>query len=106
MLFNQVEIVKSRSDVNDLRKADTGIRNNSGLFTLSASYDQMIGSVSNANQSRAKVRDGTIPCPVPSRGTGSGTGRVFSKGFLKKPVIQKIFKNYEKLFLKFSSKHE
>ena len=50
--------------------------------------------------------DGTIPCPVPSRGTGSGTGRVFSKGFLKKPVIQKIFKNYEKLFLKFSSKHE
>ena len=21
------------------------------------------------------VRDGTIPCPVPSRGTGSGTGR-------------------------------
>ena len=44
--------------------------------------------------------------PVPRDGIRDGTGRVFSKGFLKKPVIQKIFKNYEKLFLKFSSKHE
>ena len=48
--------------------------------------------------------DDPVSRPVPRDGIRDGTGRVFSKGFLKKPVLSKLMKNSwkcppEKIFL-------